>query len=101
MFKEILKASRNNQASIFAFTFKFKSCPFNRIFASDFAIGKEKIVICQFPALYKVLELWYHPHCLLGLNTGNMVLPNMVSIYSKFLGCSINNYIYQLLANLL
>ena len=24
MFKEILKASRNNQASIFAFTFKFK-----------------------------------------------------------------------------
>ena len=25
MFKEILKASRNNQASIFAFTFKFKS----------------------------------------------------------------------------
>ena len=25
MFKEILKASRNNQASIFAFTFKFKN----------------------------------------------------------------------------
>ena len=25
MFKEILKASRNNQASIFAFTFKFKT----------------------------------------------------------------------------
>ena len=40
MFKEILKASRNNQAGIFAFTFKFKRAKYaNRyltIFIEDF-----------------------------------------------------------------
>ena len=47
IFKEILKASRNNQASIFAFTFKFKIAMY--------------IIICNVHSnMYNVCILYMH-----------------------------------------
>ena len=56
MFKEILKASRNNQASIFAFTFKFKIKELNKKFENknnNFKINSIELLTDYFKELKK------------------------------------------------
>ena len=64
IFKEILKASSNKQASIFAFTFKFKTTVYIRL--TTFQVDKikaswPKIDFCLYKDFAKqgvALELW-------------------------------------------
>ena len=75
MFKEILKASRNNQASIFAFTFKFK-----------ITIG----LATKFVPFFSRYILVYFPTHFLFIISYEACMIYVRALYGNFKGCQPN-----------
>ena len=97
MFKEILKASRNNQASIFAFTFKFKILDIeNQILQImiNYSIGKNvniltleydglKISSDKYSEHFSINELELNIYKNIGINT-KLASKNIEDNFLKF-----------------